>query len=268
VALASIFLASVAAWIQDDIEHVVGYAIVGDAGVVILAIAALDPAAWAPARTWILALIVTRSAFAAWAAATRATFETGRIGELRGWAVRAPILAAILGFVVLASIGLPGLAAADARGTLVELVLDWPFSALVVLGTLSPLAYYGRLFAIGIERPGTRPRMPWRPVVSGIDLTHPGSWLVRTWTDNRLVAATGGAALLAILALVVSAGAFGAPQAAAGLPPTIGTSTESFGPGEPVPASDAPSPLPSEAPVSPSPAAPSEAPSPEPSPTS
>ena len=68
VALASIFLASVAAWIQDDIEHVVGYAIVGDAGVVILAIAALDPAAWAPARTWILALIVTRSAFAAWAA--------------------------------------------------------------------------------------------------------------------------------------------------------------------------------------------------------
>src|SRR5688572_14443541 len=68
VALASIFLASLAAWIQDDIEHVVGYAIVGDAGVVMLAIAALDPAAWAPARTWILALIVTRSAFAAWAA--------------------------------------------------------------------------------------------------------------------------------------------------------------------------------------------------------
>ncbi len=277
VAIASIFLASLAAWIQDDIEHVVGYAIVGDAGVVMLAIAALDPAAWAPARIWILALIVTRSAFAAWAAATRATFETGRIAELRGWAVRAPILAAILGMVVLASIGLPGLAAADARGTLVELVLDWPLTAVVLLGTLSPLAYYGRLFVIGIERPGTRPRVPWRPVVASVDLTHLRAWLVTTWTDNRLVAATGGAALLAILAVVVSAGAFGAPQAAAGLPPTIGTSTESFAPGEPVPASDAPSAPPSSEPASPvpeslapessPPESPSEAPSLEPAPT-
>src|SRR5919108_177764 len=69
VAIASIFLASVAALIQDDIEHIVGYAIVGDAGVVLLAVAALDPAAWAPARIWILAFVVARSAFAAWAPA-------------------------------------------------------------------------------------------------------------------------------------------------------------------------------------------------------
>ena len=50
VAVASIVLGSIAAWIQEDIEHVVGYAIVSDAGVIMLAIAALDPAAWAPAR--------------------------------------------------------------------------------------------------------------------------------------------------------------------------------------------------------------------------
>ena len=74
IAVASILLASVAAWIQDDIEHIVGYSIIGDAGVVMLAVAALDPEAWAPARTWILAMIVARSAFAAWAAATRAVF--------------------------------------------------------------------------------------------------------------------------------------------------------------------------------------------------
>jgi hypothetical protein len=119
--------------------------------------------------------------------------------------------------------------------------------------------------------------MPWRPVVSGIDLTDLRAWLVRTWNDNRLVTATGGAALLAILAVVVSAGAFGAPQAAAGLPPTIGTSTESFGPAEPGPASDPPSAAPSGEPVSPSPASPStslspvtpsEAPSVEPQPSS
>ena len=149
VAIASIFLASVAAFIQDDIEHIVGYAIVGDAGVVMLAVAALDPAAWAPARIWILAFVVARSAFAAWAAATRATFGTGRVAELRGWALRAPILGVVLGLVVVASIGLPGLAAAEARGQLISLVLEGPVAAIVMLGTLSPLLYYGRLFAVG-----------------------------------------------------------------------------------------------------------------------
>jgi NADH:ubiquinone oxidoreductase subunit 2 (subunit N) len=276
VAIASIVLGSIAAWIQEDIEHVVGYAIVSDAGVIILAIAALDPAAWAPARTWILAFVVARSAFAAWAAATRATFGTGRVADLRGWAVRAPILAVVLGLVVLASIGLPGLAAAEARAALVGLVLDGPIAAVVLLGTLSPLIYYGRLFYFGIERPGSTRRVPWRPVISGVDLTQPWGWLVRTWADNRLVTATGSAALLAVLALVVSAGAFGSPQAAAGLPPSMDTSVESFAPGESPPAeSDAPSAVPPDAtpdgsstapsaPGSPS-AEPSEPPSSEPS---
>jgi NADH:ubiquinone oxidoreductase subunit 2 (subunit N) len=272
VAIASILLASLAAWIQDDIEHIVGYSIVGDAGVVILAIAALDPEAWAPARTWILAFVVARSAFAAWAAATRATFATGRVGELRGWLVRAPILGAILAVVVLASIGLPPFAAAQARGTLVDLVLDQPLAFVVLVGTLSPLIYYGRLFAVGVGGRGAA-RVPWRPVVSGVDLTHLRGWLVRTWTENRVLAATGGAALLAVLALVVSAGAFGAPQAAAGLPPVIGESVESFAPGESPPpeATEAPSTSPSTSPE-PSPSAsespaPSASPSAEPSPT-
>jgi NADH-quinone oxidoreductase subunit N len=253
VAIASIVLASIAALIQDDIEHVVGYSIVGDAGVVLLAVAALDPASWAPARTWILAFIVARSAFAAWAAATRATFGTGRLLDLRGWAVRAPILAGVLAIVVVASIGLPGLAAAEARGELISLVLDGPIAYLVMLGTLSPLLYYGRLFVIGVERPTSGPRVAWRPVASGLDLTDVRASLGRAWADNRLVIATAGAGVLAILALVVSAGAFGGPQAAAGLPPTIGVSVESFAPGEsagPVEpgASDPPSVQPSTAP--------------------
>jgi NADH:ubiquinone oxidoreductase subunit 2 (subunit N) len=243
VAIASIVLASLAAWIQDEIEHMVGYAIVGDAGVVMLAIAALDPAAWAPARTWILAFVVVRGAFAAWAAATRATFGTGRAADLRGWLVRSPPLAVVLGLVIVGSIGLPGLAAASARGALVGRVLDGPLEFLVLLGTLSPLLYYGRLLAIGIERPGKQPRAEgWRPTVTRVDLTDLRAWLAKTWSDNRLVSATAGAALLAVLALVVSAGAFGAIEAAAGLPPTLGVSVESFAPGEPVPPaqSDAP----------------------------
>jgi formate hydrogenlyase subunit 3/multisubunit Na+/H+ antiporter MnhD subunit len=235
VAIASIILAAVAAFIQDDIEHIVGYAIVGDAGVVLLAIAALDPAAWAPARTWILAFVVTRSAFAAWAAAIRAWFGTGHVPSLRGWILTAPGLAAVLGLVVVASIGLPGLAAAEARGRLVDIVLDGPLAAIVLVGTLGPLLYYGRLVAVGVRRTRSAPPTGgWRPTFAGIDLTDVRGSLARAWTGNRLLTAAGGAAVLAVLALVVSAGAFGAAEAAAGLPPTIGTSTESFVP-EPSP---------------------------------
>lgn len=233
VAIASIVLATFAAWIQDDIEHIVGYAIVGDAGIVLLAIAALDPDAWAPARIWILALIVARSAFAAWAAVTRATFGTGRVGDLRGWIFRSPALGAILAAVVVASIGLPGLAAAEARGDLVRLALDGPLAVLVLAATLGPLVYYGRLVAVGLDRPTSATnRVPWRPVVAPLDLTDLRGWSVRTWSDNRSIGALAAAAVVAILAVAVSAGAFGAERAAAGLPPTVGQGNEPTGPDE------------------------------------
>ncbi len=80
IAIASIVLAAVAAFLQDDLEHILGYSIVGDAGVVILALAVLEPGAWAPARTWILAFVVARCAFAAWIAGVRTGLWTGRVG--------------------------------------------------------------------------------------------------------------------------------------------------------------------------------------------
>ncbi|MDF2735277.1 MAG: Proton-conducting rane transporter [Chloroflexota bacterium] len=260
IAISSIVLASVAALIQDDIEHIVGYAIIGDAGVILLAIAALDPAAWAPARTWILAFVVARSAFAAWAAATRSVFFTGRLTDLRGWAIRSPALGVILGVVVVASVGVPGLAAFDARGTIVALAIDGPLGALVLLGALSPLLYYGRVLLVGVGRPagGAASARSLRPVVSPVDLTDLRSWLTRTWSDNLAVTATGGAALLAILALAVSFGAFGASSAAAGLPPTLDVSRESFAPEDPQApvGSDAPSAPPADGEAGEAPSAP------------
>ena len=260
VAVASIVLAAVAAWIQDDIEHVVGYSIIGDAGVVLLAIAALDPEAWAPARTWILAFVVARSAFAAWAAATRATFGTGRLDELRGWAVRVPALAAVLGGIVLATVGLPGLAAFEARAALVSLALEGPLAAVVLLATFSPLVYYGRLFAIGVGRRGReRPRGTnealgsLRPRFQLPDVTALPAWASRTWGANRPLTAVIGAALVAVLALAISFGAFGVPEAAAALPPSLDGVIESFEPDGPPPAESSPgadgSPEPSFAPV-------------------
>jgi NADH:ubiquinone oxidoreductase subunit 2 (subunit N) len=221
VAVASIVLAALAALLQDDIEHVVGYSIVGDAGVALLALVALDPAAWAPARIWILALVVTRSAFAAWAGGLRVIFGTGRIVELRGWVVRSPLLAAAFGLIVVAGVGFPGLAAFEARSALVELAADGPLTAVVLIGTLAPLAYYGRLLSIGLARPdGPRdPEIDWRPRVARLDLTALGAWWRTTWSANRAFSSGLVAVLLGLLALATSAGAFGGPVAAAGVGP-------------------------------------------------
>jgi len=250
VAIVSIVLASVAAWIQDDLEHIVGYSIVGDAGVVLLAVAALDSDSWAPGRTWLLAFVVGRSAFAAWAAAVRASFGTGRVSELSGWAFRSPLLAAAFAAVVLASVGIPGLAAFDARVSLVDLAIGSPLGVLVLLGTLTPLAYYGRLAAIGAARRSTSRGEPrsWRPAIEAVDLNDLRAWAAKTWSGNRAFAASATAGLLAVLAVAVMAGAFGVREAAAGLPPRLEGAVESFAPQQPL-ESTGPSPTTSGAPT-------------------
>jgi hydrogenase-4 component F len=223
IALASIVLAAIAAFVQDDIEHVLGYSIVGDAGVVVLALAALDAEAWAPARTWILAFVVARSAFAAWTAGIRAGFWTGRVADLRGWALRSPILGIAFVLIVVASVGFPGLAAFEARASIVDLTLDGPLATLVLLATLAPLAYYGRLLVIGLSRPDRvlEPVDAWRPRIVAPDLTGIRRWGAMTWDGNRAFSTAVVAGLLAALALGTSAGAFGVPDAAAGPPPAF-----------------------------------------------
>jgi NADH:ubiquinone oxidoreductase subunit 2 (subunit N) len=233
IALTTIVLGAVAAWIQDDIEHVVGYSIIGDAGLVLLAIAALDPEAWAAGRTWILGFVVSRSAFAAWAAATRATYLTGRIADLRGWAIRTPLLGAAFVVVVLASIGVPGLAIFEARVDLVNLNFEGPGAVVVLLATLAPLAYYVRIGVAGVARPepGPAPGGGRRPVVGPLDVTDLPGWSSRTWSDNRAFTAASATMVLAVLAVVVSAGGLGVTDAAIDAPPTGEPAVESFAPG-------------------------------------
>ena len=223
VAVASIVLAALAAFVQDDLEHVVGYSIVGDAGVALLAFVALDSDAWAPARTWILVLVVTRSAFAAWAGGVRAAFGTGRIVELRGWVRRSPLLALAFVSIVVAGLGFPGLAAFEARRSLVSLAMDGPLATLILLGTLAPLAYYGRLLSIGLARPDgpPDPERDWRPRAERLDLTRLRGWWEATWDVNRAFSGALVAVLLAVLAVATAAGAFGGPEAAAGLAPGV-----------------------------------------------
>ncbi len=154
IGAASLILGTFAAWIQDDIEHVVGYSIAQDAGFIILAFAALDPGSWAPARTWILIFVLVKTAFAGWALAVRSAHGTRRIDALAGWARRSPALGVTLVLVVLATIGWPGSTAWSARGDLIRLAATGPLAVLITLGGLSSLLYYLRLLTVGVRAPG------------------------------------------------------------------------------------------------------------------
>ncbi len=173
VGVLSIVLGAIAAMLQDDLEHIVGYSIVQDAGYVILGLAILDPVAWQPTRTWILVFVVVKTAFAAWAVAVRTRFGTGTLPDLGGWARRSPGLAIGLLLIVVATLGVPGLVAWDVRSRLVDLsITAGPLRLLVIVGGLASLGYYGRIALAGLRPPSVlvlagateRPRRIYRAV--------------------------------------------------------------------------------------------------------
>jgi hypothetical protein len=125
------------------------------------------------------------------------------------------------GLVVVASLGFPGLAAFEARSTLVNAATDGPFAVLVLLGTLAPVAYYARLLSVGLSRPdGALDRASWRPRLARVNLTAPREWWRTTWEANRVFSSALVAALLGLLALSAAGGAFGVSEAAAGAAPS------------------------------------------------
>ena len=271
VAGATLLLGAFAAWIQDDVEHIVGYSIVQDAGFVLLALAALDPRAWEPAREWVIAFVLAKSAFAGWAVAVRTAFGTRRVPELGGWARRSPLLGLALLAIAVASIGWPGLAVWEARGTLVDLAIDGPLEAVVALGALASVAYYARLLAVGMGRPSPaviagsrswlqRPRREFtrarRSLAAGdtggraarIDgaRSRVGGWtdtLGPVWRLNRTPIAAAIVLALSLSGLAVAAGGFGVAEAARAPAPQAGATTPSAAP-SPLPSAE-PSPEPS-----------------------
>lgn len=190
-----VVLGIIAAWIQDDLEHIVGYSIAADAGFVVLGLAALEPGVWEPTRTWLLAFVVGRSALAAWAVAVHGAFGTRRLPELDGWARRAPVLALGLVVVAAASIGWPGFVAWEARATIAGLALPGPVAGILAAAPLGLLAVYGRMLMVGTRVPGPMVRAgrgdrPRRPVALGA--VHP-----RSGDSGALGAAGAGDAVAA-----------------------------------------------------------------------
>ena len=153
-----------------------------------LALATLDPEAWAPARTWILVFVVARSAFAAWVGRHpgRLLDGQGRRPARLGLAVAAPRGRVRDGRRRRRS-GSRG-SSSSRRGSRSS---TWPsrrrWPALILLATLAPLAYYGRLLAIGLARPDRvgEPRGTWRPRLTRPDVTvDPASGRARPGTPT------------------------------------------------------------------------------------
>ncbi len=280
VGAVSVVLGALAALIQDDLEHVVAYTIISDAGVAILGLAALDPEAWEPARTWVIVFVMVRSAFAAWAVAMRGAFNTRRISNLRGWIVRAPMLALALGLIVVAAIGWPGFVAWDARARLIDKALDGVLVIAVIAGALAQVAVYGRLVWVGLGRPsdavarGSSERPTWpvplpaRKLVgqSGMELAFERishllsaildvAWVVpAALRANRVVIAALLVVALSGLSFGVAAGGFGVPEAARAVAGQVSGPTGSESPGETEPPRESAGPTESPSPETESPA--------------
>lgn len=268
----SVVLGIVAAWIQDDLEHVVGYTIAADAGFVVLALAGLDPAVWEPSRTWLLVFVVGRSAFAAWAVAVHGAYGTRRLPELAGWARRTPLLAVALVVIGFAAVSWPGVVAWEARAALGRLALPDVLAVLVTAAPLAATAIYARILWIGIqpargvvrdgagERPSWPIPLPRREMVGRATVerlferaSHAfGGLLDIVWSLpaaarlNRVPMSSIAVLVLAGLAFVVSAGGLDVPRAARAVPvagetgpepssstaPTVPASPLSSNPGE------------------------------------
>ena len=250
LALLTLLFGTLAALVQDEVEHVVAYTIVADAGLALLALAALDPAARDAARVWLLVFAATRTALIGWTIAFRAAFDTGRLRDTSGWLRRAPALGVALAAILVAVVGWPGLLAWDTRLDVLQSATAGPAFLLGYVGSLGTGVAICRMLAVGAGRPsaavagalGELPRLP-APSAPATEtgnrsgtvpsgrVAGPRALVGRAW---NLVAAAGRDArpaleinrvplrafavlMLAGLACLVAAGAFGI-EAAARLP--------------------------------------------------
>lgn len=212
VGAASLVLGTFAALLHDDLEHVVAYSIVADAGVLVLALAASSPAPPGAAEAWVLASVVSKTALAGWASAVRGTFGSDRLASLTGWARRSPLLAASLAAVAVAAVALPGWAGFEARRALITAAVGGPLGAVLVTASLASVAIYLRLFVVGLGQPGAAvvAGPGWRPTRPRAPRGRRADSIEDLWRANRSVAAAVATCGLAALAVAVAAGAFGA----------------------------------------------------------
>lgn len=219
LSLVSLVLGGLAAMVHDDIEHVLGYSILQDAGIAVLAFASLQPEAAAAARDWLVASATVKTAFAGWAAVVRATYGGHRLADLGGWARHSPALGISFAVILAAAVGLPGAALFDARSSLIAGSMPGIGNILALLIAAMPAIYLGRIALAGLEQispavaagPGARPRWSggrasgW----SGGPRLEAVRALPAELRANRVPLMTLGVLVLAVMALVTAIGGAG-----------------------------------------------------------
>jgi NADH:ubiquinone oxidoreductase subunit 2 (subunit N) len=217
--LFSVVMGGLAAMFHDDIEHVLGYSILQDAGVAVLAFASLEPEAAAAARDWLVASAMVKTALAAWAAVVRATYGGHRLAELGGWARHSPALGIAFAGILIAAIGLPGMALFDARAGLISGSLPGIGTILAFAITVMPAIYLGRIALAGMapvslavgSGPAGRPR--WSGGRAEGWSEGPLLQAIRAVPDelraNRAPLMAVGVVILAAMALVTAIGGAG-----------------------------------------------------------
>jgi len=156
VAVLTLLLAPIAAWIQDDLGHAITYTAIAAGGVPLLGIAALDPDAWRPTRTWLVVVALAVTALGAWLAGVEARHGTRRLPELDGWARRSPVAGIALAVAGATLVGLPGWPAFDDRRVLAELALGSPIGSILGITSLAVVLPLARILVVGLRRPSSR----------------------------------------------------------------------------------------------------------------
>jgi Proton-conducting membrane transporter len=219
LSVVSLVLGGLAAMVHDDIEHVLGYSILQDAGIAVLAFASLAPDAAAAARDWLVASATVKTAFAAWAAVVRATYGGHRLADLGGWARHSPALGIAFAGVLVAAVGVPGLALFDARSSLISGSMPGFGPIVAILVSLMPLVYLGRIALAGIAPvttaiaagPSGRPRLRGGRTVgwSGGSRAQAIRQLPAGVRANRAPLMALGVVVLSAIALLTSIGGSG-----------------------------------------------------------
>lgn len=234
VAVATFGIAPVAAWVADDLGHLVAYLAIAAMGTALLGIAALDPVAWTPTRSWLVVTTAATAGLAGWAIVLVGAYGSRWLPDLRGWGRRSPVLAIALAAIGVAMVGVPGWPGFDARSALVDATIEGPLAGLAKVALLLPLLPLLRILIAGFgpidatvrdgrsERPQRPDRWQAGEAVAGSERLRGLGGDARTlWRLDRLPAASVLVLLVALVATALSAGGFDLATVAAGPPPGV-----------------------------------------------
>ncbi len=151
LAVAAILIGSLVCLAQTELKRLIAYSSVGHMGFVLLGIATLTATGLQAALIGNIAHGVITGLLFFLAGAIKDRFHTGDLAELGGLRERMPVLAGILGYAAIASLGLPGLAGFWGEGFSVYASLQRGGALWITLGALAAVggavtaAYFLRL---------------------------------------------------------------------------------------------------------------------------